>query len=339
MTGDIMTVEAGAPTVQQIKLAYAAGLPILLHGRHGVGKSELFRTAANELGIEVVVCDLSLMEPPDLIGIPRVDSDGRTRYAPPAFLPAGGKGLLVFEELNRAPKYVTAPCLQLLTARRLNDYRLPDEWIACAAVNDRDDGYQVEELDAALLSRFVQVKLEPSQKEWLDWARRTGVHPKVVGFVGADPNIFSDPLSNPRAWTYVARVLEAADSGPYMPEGLMVAVAGLVGATWAAAFVAYMGSESPLEADKIIEGYESYRAVVRGWRKDSRLDLQEATWLNVQRRLQQQAAFEAVVANDKRRRNAERFIGDLAPDLRTAAREWLEERGFAGLKIPRSRGK
>ena len=115
--GAIMTVAAGAPAVRQIKLAYAAKLPVLFHGLHGVGKSELFRVAAAELGIDIIVRDLSLMEPPDLIGIPRIGADARTDYAPPAFLPTGAKGLLVFEELNRAPRYVVAPCLQLLTAR------------------------------------------------------------------------------------------------------------------------------------------------------------------------------------------------------------------------------
>ena len=44
--GEIMTVAAGEPAVRQIKLAYDAGLPVLLHGRHGVGKSELMRAAA-----------------------------------------------------------------------------------------------------------------------------------------------------------------------------------------------------------------------------------------------------------------------------------------------------
>lgn len=337
--GDVMMVEAGAPTVQQIKLAYAARLPILLHGRHGVGKSEFFRAAAEDLGIQVVVCDLSLMEPPDLVGIPRVDGDGRTRYAPPAFLPARGKGLLVFEELNRAPRYMTAPCLQILTARRLNDYLLPDGWLPCAAVNDLVDGYQVEELDAALLSRFVRVKLEPSQKEWLGWARQTGVHPKVIQFVEADPNIFEDPRSNPRAWTYVARVLEAADQGRYTPDALMVAIAGLVGQVWAAAFVAYVGGASALDAENIIGAYAAHRAIVLQWRKDSRLDLQNATRVNLQRRLQRQAVFDAVVADAKAKRNVEQFIKDLAPDLRVQVGDWLDEHGLTGLKIARSRGR
>jgi MoxR-like ATPase len=116
----MLTIAAGTPLVELLTLAYYANHPVLLHGRHGVGKSEAFAHAAAQLEIGLIVCDLSVMEPPDLVGLPRVGEDGRTHYAPPAFLPQTDQGLLVFEELNRCPRYMQAPCLQLLTARQLN---------------------------------------------------------------------------------------------------------------------------------------------------------------------------------------------------------------------------
>jgi MoxR-like ATPase len=98
---------------------------------HGVGKSELIETAAEEIGIKAIVRDLSLMEPPDLVGLPRA-AGKTTVFLPPKFLPTRGKGFLVFEELNRCEPYMRAPCLQLLTARKLNDYDLPEGWLAGA---------------------------------------------------------------------------------------------------------------------------------------------------------------------------------------------------------------
>ena len=98
------------------------------------GLAELLQQAAQALKIECVVFDLSIMEPTDLIGMP-AKKGGRTVYCPPASLPDGGKGFLVMEELNRAPRYMMAPTLQLLTARRLNDYLLPAGWLPVAAVN------------------------------------------------------------------------------------------------------------------------------------------------------------------------------------------------------------
>ena len=94
------------------------------------------------LGVQTVVLDLSLLEPPDLVGLPIVTA-GRTTYALPQVLPSDGAGILMLEELNRAERYIQQPALQLLTARTLHEYRLPDGWICCAAINPQDGDYQV----------------------------------------------------------------------------------------------------------------------------------------------------------------------------------------------------
>lgn len=174
-----MKIKAGRAVIELVKLCYLANLPALLVGRHGVGKSVLLEQAARELGIGFICRDLSLLEPPDLIGLPRPDGKV-TSYFPPAFLPTGGKGLLVFEELNRCDRSMRAPCLQMLTARRLNDYILPDGWVPFAAINPAEEGYEADDLDLALLSRFVKASVEPDRVEWLAWARTAGIHPAVV---------------------------------------------------------------------------------------------------------------------------------------------------------------
>ncbi len=331
--GEIMSVAAGTPATRQIKLAYQADLPVLLHGLHGVGKTEVINSAARELGIDVVVRDLSIMEPPDLVGIPTVGPDGRTRYAPPSFLPVEGKGLLVFEELNRAPRYVVAPCLQLLTARKLNDYTLPPGWVPCGAVNDLADGYLVEELDPALLSRFMRIRIQPEVSHWCEWARRSRVHPRVIAFVESTPKIFSDPQSNPRSWTYVSRLLLAGEES-YTPEDLAVAIAGFVGETWAGAFAGFLGGEKPLTASQVIDAYDAWAGTLRRWKKQKRLDLLDASWVNLRNQLQRQASFNAVLADPLKKRNIEQFLRDLAPDMRVRASEWFQERGLLGLTLP-----
>ena len=76
---------------------------MLLEGPTGVGKSEIVRHVAQALAIETIVLDLSLLEPPDLVGLPVV-RDGRTEYALPHVLPKEGAGILLLEELNRAER-------------------------------------------------------------------------------------------------------------------------------------------------------------------------------------------------------------------------------------------
>jgi hypothetical protein len=333
----MMDVAAGRPLIDLLTLAYRANQPVLSHGRHGVGKSKLVERAAQHLGIQFIARDLSLMEPPDLIGIPAVGEDRRTHYAAPSFLPHDGRGFLLLEELNRAPRYVREPCLQLLTARRLNDYVLPAGWLPCAAVNDAGDDYQVDELDPAMLSRFLQVRVVPDVEEWARWARGEGaVHPEVVDFVESAPGVFDDPEPNPRAWEYASNVLKAWEAEESPPDLLATALAGLVGDTWTVAFIQAHGETArPLTPQAIIDSYLVHRPAVTRWLAERRLDLISASLDSLKRHLQPQHAYDAVVTDGDRKRNVEAFFSDLPADLRKQTREWLAGRGFQGLTVAR----
>ena len=126
-----LAVPVGPRLERVLTVAYRARRAVLLEGPTGVGKSEIVRRVAQSLSIETIVLDLSLLEPPDLVGLPVV-RDGRTEYALPHVLPSGGAGILLLEELNRAERYIQQPALQLLTARRLHEYVLPDGWVCVA---------------------------------------------------------------------------------------------------------------------------------------------------------------------------------------------------------------
>lgn len=328
----MMPVAAGTPLVELIADAYKANLPVLLIGMHGIGKSELMAQVAASLGIGLEIRDLSVMEPPDLVGIPQVGADGRTHYAAPSFLPTDGRGLLVFEELNRCPRYMQGPCLQLLTARRLNDYCLPEGWVPCAAIND-GDGYMVEELDPALRSRFLQIRVVPDVREWVRWARgQQRVHPKVIEFVEHSPGIFTDPHANPRAWVYASQFLSTWEKGQRNEEVITVALAGLLGDKWALAFLkVYKNECHPLQARDVIEAYPAYRAAVRAWVSQGQLDIVAASLELLKRHLQPQPVYDTIVRDSAQKANLLTFLADLPGDLRRQVREWLRERGFTAL--------
>ncbi len=79
-----------------------------------------------------------------------------------------------------------SPALQLLTARTLNEYRLPDGWQMVAAVNPAAGEYQTDDLDPALLSRFVRVEVVPDRDEWLSWARKAGIYTSIFTYANHD---------------------------------------------------------------------------------------------------------------------------------------------------------
>src|SRR3954449_7166310 len=87
----VITVPVGGPLDAVLDVVYAAGQTPLLAGGTGVGKSTRLEDYAggNEWGC--VALDLSLMEPPDLVGLPPLDGEV-TRYLPPETLPTEADG-------------------------------------------------------------------------------------------------------------------------------------------------------------------------------------------------------------------------------------------------------
>lgn len=233
----VLQVPIGASLEAIIELAYRAGRkPVLVEGPSGIGKSECIAALAERLGMNIRVLDLSLLEPPDLVGLPQVDAAGRTRYAPPAILPVDGAGILVLEELNRAERAIQQPALQLLTLRTLHEYRLPERWQVVAAVNPSDGDYLVSELDPALRDRFLIVNTYSDRAAWLEWARSNGVHGGVLLLAERHDDLFAQV--SPRRWTYVSDVLHAYDREPVHDAVLRNALAGYLPLAWLQALLA-----------------------------------------------------------------------------------------------------
>lgn len=265
------------PRVEAIlEVAYRARRPVLLEGSTGIGKSELVALVAKKLGIAHTVLDLSLLEPPDLVGLPVIE-DGRTSYALPRFLPRDGAGILMLEELNRAERYIQQPALQLLTARALHEYVLPPGWACFAAINPETGDYQVTPLDAALRARFLQVPVRADRAAWLAWAGPNGVHPAVVALVRAHERVFEHVP--PRSWTYAAQVLASMQPSELADATLVRDVlSGYLPPVWVTALAASSSlSARPLELEvhALLRDYAPKGAaatLVRGWKERAETD-------------------------------------------------------------------
>lgn len=258
-----------------LSIAHRARRAVLLVGTTGVGKSQVVAQFAAQMGIGLIVLDLSLLEPPDLVGLPVV-IDGTTRYAQPMMLPTGGEGILLLEELNRAELAVLQPALQLLTARRLHGYELPPGWTCVAAINPADGDYQVARLDPALEARFLRLPVCADRQEWLLWAEKEHVHPAVLALARANDRIFE--VAPPRSWTYVSdilRVLRAAERN----DGDLVQslVSGYLPVAWSLAVVQELKRHrdaGDVDLDALIAGLDVRKLgdVVRRLREQGQTD-------------------------------------------------------------------
>lgn len=316
------TVKVGPELIDVITMSFTARVPLLIWGAHGIGKSQVFEEAAGALGIDLLIRDLSLMEPVDLCGLPRIDGETMT-YARPAYLPTAGQGIFLMEEANRCSELMNACSLEFLTSRRihLSDYELPDDWMLAACANPSDAGYHVQDLDAAFLDRYIEVYAIPDQACWLDWARREKLHPAVLTYVGDNPRIFDTALSTPRAWHKVALVLEAFERSDHIERTLGAVLSGLVGSKNALAFVqAYAGGLRPLTPDDILRTYEAKKPSVQEWSRKKRLDLLLASLESLRKELDRRGGVATLPK--KMNANVESFVADLPAEFRRKAREW-----------------
>ena len=119
-----------------LALLVEARQPAMLWGGPGTAKSMIAQQVATAGNRQYVDVRALLLDPVDLRGIPWRDSDGRTRWAPPVFLPPtddAGLWLINLEELPSCVPMVQAALYQLALERKVGEYALPEgaSLIAC----------------------------------------------------------------------------------------------------------------------------------------------------------------------------------------------------------------
>ena len=168
MAIDFKTFNALVPHVAAVKK------PVLMRGKHGIGKSELVYAFAKARGMKVVERRASQMTEGDLIGLPKIDGNS-TKWNPPDwYMDACQNGVVLFlDEVDRAITEVRQGIFELTDSRKLNGYTLHPDTLIFAAVNGGEHGaqYQVGEFDPAELDRWTVFDLEPSVDDFLDYSK------------------------------------------------------------------------------------------------------------------------------------------------------------------------
>ena len=160
--------------------------PVLLRGRHGIGKSTVVYQYAAQQNMEVVERRASQMTEGDLVGLPSIEADS-TRFNPPDWFKAACDRpvVLFLDEVDRATLEVRQGIFELTDSRKLNGHKLHDDTLIFAAVNGGEHGaqYQVGEMDPAELDRWTVFDIEPSVEDWLAWANDSGISQEIFNFI------------------------------------------------------------------------------------------------------------------------------------------------------------
>ena len=220
-------------------------IPSFLWGAPGIGKSSIVKAIAKAKDIGFIDLRLALMDPTDLKGIPFYDKESHSAlWAPPAFLPREGEGILFLDELNSAAPSVQSSAYQLILDRKVGEYELPDGWAIVAAGNREGDRGVTYRMPAPLANRFVHLELEVDVNDWREWAYKSALDERVIAYISyKSEHLFTfeaksdvKSFATPRSWEYVANILQSS-----MPQNLLLeSISGTVGKEVSVSFLNFI---------------------------------------------------------------------------------------------------
>lgn len=160
--------------------------PVLIRGKHGIGKSEVVYQLAEKMSEILGLKDKSYVYPVverrasqmadagDLMGMPKLN-DETTSFVPMAwFHQACTQACILFlDEVDRASTDVRQAIFELTDSRKIAGHTLHPDTIIIACVNGGhgETQYQVGEMDPAELSRWTVFDLKPTVEDWLDYSK------------------------------------------------------------------------------------------------------------------------------------------------------------------------
>jgi len=267
-------------------------VPTLIWGGTGVGKTTVLLALARALNRHGHLLIGSTHLPEDFSGYPHADMAANVmRMMATSWVVAfrDGNGFLILDEFTTVPDNTLAAELSLITEGRVGDEQLPKSTIIVGAANPPHLAPGGKPLPPSMRSRFFHYQWQINREELfagyrrgLDWATpefpkvpadHAALYPKygalVEAFLRGNPDCLEkvpdsdETLSfpNPRTWTYVVKVLSAAESVGFQRGSSVFAtlVTGCVGDAAGGEFLAYMNRLDLVDPAAVLDGTVEYQ--------------------------------------------------------------------------------
>jgi SpoVK/Ycf46/Vps4 family AAA+-type ATPase len=243
MAINAMTVSAGQALGVlkkgwEIQSKHGIKMSYMMHGRPGIGKTQLAEALARFIGGKLYDIRLTQIETSDLRGLPYYNHETKTtEWYRPEDLPATDEPAVLFlDELTSASPFLQPTVYGLLQERRVGSHLIPDNVIIVAAGNTVDDGAVAYEMGTAIADRLVHMYVTAEAEDWVkSYAIPNDLHPSVTAFIKTRPDSLETSqeamtqghliAATPRSWDRVSKIMYTVDDR----EIRKIMIAGTIG--------------------------------------------------------------------------------------------------------------
>lgn len=236
----------------EIIVCMKKGIVPLVKSSPGLGKSSIIAEIAELYNLKLIDLRLSQCTPEDLQGFPMRVGNKATFTPFDVFplededIPEGYDGWMLFlDELTSASKPVQAAGYKLILDRMVGSFHLHKRCVVVAAGNKMSDKAVVTQMSTALQSRVTHYELEPSMKDFSEYANGPGnIDYRIMGFLNYQPDKLMDfrpdhtdhTFACPRTWEFLSRLIQDEQ---HIDESLAPRIAGTIGSGCATEFITF----------------------------------------------------------------------------------------------------
>lgn len=259
-------------TLAALQVLLTAGVPVLLWGDPGTGKTATIERYAVEAGWSMQAVNASLHDPTDFSGLPVCNGKSVT-YVPPEWAHEvaahDGVSLVFLDEVNTAAPSTQNALMRVIQEHRVGYLHLGERVRFVAAANPAGQNGGTWELSVPLANRFAHLQWPLRSSEWLDgylqgWPRLMALNMDdntarpgnirrqrrlQAAFLARYPQLLCDPPDSPasvrgwpspRSWTRLAHCTALAEAAGASDTARALIASALVGEAAAAEFLAYV---------------------------------------------------------------------------------------------------
>lgn len=175
-------------------------LPFLLRGAPGIGKTEMAKQIAQELGIGFVSLSITHHTRNTILGLPQIRSisgteTDYTEYTMSEMIAmverkvAEGfrEGILLIDEFACMAESLVPPMLAFLQTKNIGRHVLPEGWVILLCSNPPQYNRSSRDFDMAIMDRIRVMDVTFDVGEFLQYGEKMGLHPLILEYLRLYP--------------------------------------------------------------------------------------------------------------------------------------------------------